>query len=139
MRKQRSKRPAVSGPILPLDEVPEFELLPDAEDPTGYTVLGMGDFVLGRVRRLLVDVGLEEVRYLVVDTTVSSLTHEKGVDRLVPIAWAELVGPRRQVRLPHLPGYRFARLPRYDAAAPAPDDVEFPRPAPDDPDWLESA
>jgi hypothetical protein len=59
-------------------------------------------------------------------------------ERLVPLAWGELVRMRRQVRLPHLSRFGFMRLPLYTPDA-VPTSVAFPTPHPDDPDLRDIA
>jgi hypothetical protein len=124
--------------IQPLDELTDYELETDLDDPTHYTVIGAADFVFGRVRRLLVDVDSQEVVYLVVNTRISNYAEGRGEERLVPLAWGELVRTRRQIRLPHLSRFGFLRLPHYQ-----PDDVPeviaFPVPNPEDPDLRDIA
>jgi hypothetical protein len=125
--------------IRPLDELTHFELELAEHDPTQFAVIGAGDFVLGRVSRLLVDVESNEVLYLVVNTRVSNYQDDRGEERLVPLAWAELVRNRRQVRLPQVSRFAFRMLPVYRAGEPVPDAVEFPRTAFEDLDFREIA
>lgn len=121
-----------SSTFMALDELEEYELLPGAIDPRRFVVLGARDFVLGRVRRLIVSVEREEVAYLVVNTGVSNFRDGKGEERLVPVEWAELVGHRRQVKLPHLSSLGFRRLPVYHPGGAVPAKVDFPQPLPDE-------
>jgi hypothetical protein len=115
-----------------LEELEDHELLPGITDPRRFAVLGARDFVLGRVRRLIVDLEKQEVAYLVVNTSMSNYRDGKGEERLVPVGWAELVGHRRQAKLPHLTSMGFRRLPVYHPGSPIPGKVEFPQPLPDE-------
>jgi hypothetical protein len=115
-----------------LDELEQYELLPGVSDPCRFAVLGRRDFVLGRVRRLIVDLEEQEVAYLVVNTSMSNYRDGKGEERLVPVAWAELISHRGQVKLPHLTSLGFRRLPVYHPGSPIPAKVEFPQPLPDE-------
>lgn len=123
--------------IKALDELPDYELELGQDDPTQFTVIGAGDFVLGRVRRLLVDLDAREVVYMVVNTRISNFAEGRGEERLVPLAWGELVRCRRQVRLPQLSQFAFARLPHYQPDD-IPESVAFPA-IPDESDWREIA
>ena len=124
--------------IRPLDELTDYELEVDLDDPTQFTVIGAADFVFGRVRRLLVDLDTHEVVYLVVNTRISNYAEGRGEERLVPLAWGELVRMRRQVRLPHLSRFGFARLPLYQPDD-IPEAIDFPTPNPEDPDLRDIA
>jgi hypothetical protein len=124
--------------ICALDELTDYELESAVDDPTHYTVVGAADFVLGRVRRLLVDLDANEVLYLVVNTRISNYKEERGEERLVPLAWGELVRTRRQIVLPHLSRFGFKRLPLYQPDA-VPEAVAFPTPNPEDPDLRDIA
>jgi hypothetical protein len=124
--------------IRPLDELADFELETDHADPTHYAVIGAADFVFGRVRRLLVDLDRQEVVYLVVNTRISNYQEGRGEERLVPLAWGELVRTRRQIRLPHLSRFGFMRLPLYQPDD-IPEHVAFPTPNPEDPDLRDIA
>src|ERR1041384_4637400 len=115
-----------------LDELDAYELVPGLSDPRRFVVLGSRDFVLGRVRRLIVDLEREEVLYLVVNTAMSNFRDGKGEERLVPVGWAELLPHRRQVKLPHLSSLGFRRLPVYHPGGQIPAKVEFPLPLPDE-------
>jgi hypothetical protein len=106
--------------------------VPGTEDPTRYAVIGARDFVLGTVTRLIVDTQTDQIAYLVVNTRISNFREGRGEDRLVPVGWSELVGSRRQVRLPHLAWYAFRQLPLYLDGAPLPEQIEFPRPFEDE-------
>lgn len=124
--------------IRPFDELSEYELEADLNDPTHFTVIGAADFVFGRVRRLLVDLDSNEVVYLVVNTHISNFTEGRGEERLVPLAWGELVRMRRQFRLPHLSRFGFSRLPLYQPDD-IPEAIAFPTPNPEDPDLRDIA
>lgn len=124
--------------IHPLDELSDFELETDLNDPTQFTVIGEADFVLGRVQRLLVDLDTQEVVYLVVNTRISNFAEGRGEERLVPLSWGELVRMRRQVRMPQLSRFGFARLPLYQPDD-VPEAIAFPTPLPEDPDLREIA
>ena len=127
------------GKFRALDELEDYELDPNRTDPRRFAVLGAHDFVLGRVRRLLVSVERREVVYLVVSTAVSNFKDGKGEERLVPIAWAELVRQRRQVRLPQLSSFGFRRLPLYHPGGPVPAHVDFPQPMPEEIEYWDIA
>lgn len=120
--------------IRPFDELTDYELELADHDPTQFGVIGAADFVLGRVTRLLVDVTSGDVLYLVVNTRMSNYTDSRGEERLVPLAWAELIRNRRQVRLPQVSRYTFRLLPLYKAGETVPDAIDFPRLALEDPD-----
>lgn len=124
--------------IHPLDELSDFELETDMNDPTQFTVIGEADFVLGRVQRLLVDLDTQEVVYLVVNTRISNFAEGRGEERLVPLSWGELVRMRRQVRMPQLSRFGFARLPLYQPDD-VPEAIAFPTPLQEDPDLREIA
>ena len=111
--------------LIALDSLDAYELIPGHADPRSSVVLGTDDFVLGRVRRLIVSVEREEVVYLVVSTAMSNFTGAKGEERLVPLEWAELIPHRRQVKLPHLSSFGFRRLPVYLPGAALPSRVAF--------------
>jgi hypothetical protein len=121
-----------TGRFHALDELETHELLPGSIDPRRFAVLGGHDFVLGRVRRLIVDMVKQEVAYMVVNTSMSNFRDGKGEERLVPVAWAELLPQRRQAKLPHLTSLGFRRLPVYHPGGPIPAKVEFPLPLPDE-------
>jgi hypothetical protein len=125
--------------FLALDDLEAFELVPGNSDPRRFVVLGAHDFVLGRVRRLIVSVTREEVVYLVVNTSMSNFGDGKGEERIVPVAWSELVPHRRQVRLPHLSSLGFRRLPVYHPGGSIPVRVEFPHPLPDEIEYWDIA
>jgi hypothetical protein len=118
--------------FVALDELEAYELLPGLADPRRFVVLGARDFILGRVRRLIVDLSKQEVVYLVVNTAMSNFRDGKGEERLVPVAWAELVSHRRQVKLPQLSSPGFRRLPVYHPGGQVPAKVDFPLPLPDE-------
>lgn len=120
--------------IRPFDELSDYELELADQDPTQFVMVGASDFVLGRVKRLLVDVETGEVKYLVVNTRDSNYLDGRGEERLVPLAWAELVRNRRQVRVPQLSRYTFRLLPLYRPGEEVPESVDFPRLALEDPD-----
>jgi hypothetical protein len=124
--------------IRPFDELVDYELESQLHDPTHFTVVGAADFVLGRVRRLLVDLDSNEVVYLVVNTRISNYQDDRGEERLVPLAWGELVRTRRQFVLPHLSRFGFKRLPIYQPEA-IPEAIAFPPPNPEDPDLRDIA
>ena len=126
-------------PIRPLDELPAFELELQDRNPMHYVVVGAADFVLGRVKRLLVDTDRLEVVYAVVNTRLSTYRDDRGEDRLLPLDWAELVHMRRQVRLPHLSRVGFRQLPLYRADEPLPERGDFPAPSLEDPDLRDIA
>ena len=69
--------------IRPFDELSEYELEADLNDPTQFTVIGAADFVFGRVRRLLVDLDTNEVVYLVVNNTNEPGSHEVNVEHQI--------------------------------------------------------
>ncbi|MDB5096977.1 MAG: hypothetical protein JWM80_1398 [Cyanobacteria bacterium RYN_339] len=115
-----------------LDELEHYELVPGLPDPRRFAVLGSHDFVLGRVRRLIVDLEKREVAYMVVNTSMSNFHDGKGEERLVPVGWAELLPGRRQAKLPHLTSLGFRRLPVYHPGGPIPATVDFPLPMPDE-------
>lgn len=125
-------------PIMPIEDLPEFELEHAAHSPMHYAVVGAADFVLGRVRTLLVDTRRHEVAYLVVSTRMAPDAGATAEERLVPLSWVELVHMRRQVRLPHLSRLAFRRLPLYEPGA-VPEAVEFPTPSLEDPDMRDIA
>lgn len=131
--------PQSTSRLICLDELTDYELAPGGEDPTRFTVIGQGDFVLGTVARLIVDPVREEVVYLVVNTRISNFRESRGEERLVPLAWCELMPVRRQARLPQLPWYAFRLLPLFRAEGPLPESIEFPRPFSDDLDLPEIA
>lgn len=120
--------------IRPFDELAEYEFELADHDPTQFLVVGASDFVLGRVKRLLVDVETGDVVYLVVNTRDSNYLDGRGDERLVPLAWAELVPSRRQVRLPQVSRYTFRLLPPYRPLEEVPESIDFPRLALEDPD-----
>lgn len=125
--------------IRPMDELAAFELELGDENPMHYAVIGASDFVLGRVKGLLVDTRRLEVVHMVVNTCQSTYRDDRGEDRLVPLAWAELVHMRRQVRLPHLSRMGFRQLPLYRPGEDAPEAIDFPAPHADDPDLRDIA
>ena len=118
--------------FTPLEDLAEYELLPGVINPLMFTVLGAGDFVLGRVRRLIASVERGEVVYLVVNTGVSNYRDAKGEERLVPVAWTDFLPHRRQVRLPQLSPVGFRHLPLYHPGGTIPAQIDFPKPLPDE-------
>lgn len=126
-------------PIRPLDELTAFELELDENNPLHYVVVGAADFVLGRIKRLLVDTERLEVVYVVVNTRQSTYRDDRGEDRLLPLDWGELVHMRRQLRLAHLSRVGFRQLPLYRPDEPLPERIEFPAPSLEDPDLRDIA
>lgn len=130
------KQTVVSGTPRPdlttLADLQDHELAPGTIDPTQFVVLGLHEFVLGRVRRLVVSRKRQEVVYLVVSTATSNFRDSLGEERLVPAAWASLVPHRRQAVLPHLTPMGFRCLPIYHAGGTIPDQIDFPAPHPDE-------
>lgn len=120
-------------PIVALDALDSHELTPGHVDPTRFTVIGASDFVLGSVAHLLVDPDRGEVIYLVVNTRLSAYREGRGEERLLPLAWTDLLASRRQVRVPRISRYSFRMLPLYDPSA-IPAQIEFPRLGFEDPD-----
>lgn len=125
--------------FVPFDELRDYELAPQAVDPTLYLVVGRDGFVFGRVRRLIARRDLGEIVYLVVTTSPSNFREGRGEERLLPLAWAELAPMRAQVQVPQLSPLAFRRLPLYRPGASLPTAIPFPRPTPEEVEFWDIA
>lgn len=99
--------------VVPLDELPDFEVAEGDPDVRGWEVLASDGTRIGEVDDLLIDTDAMKVRYLDVDLTSD---FDAGEDRhiLVPIGYARLDDRDDRVIVDELSGADIATLPVYD-------------------------
>jgi photosynthetic reaction center H subunit len=94
--------------IVPLRADGEFHVEPRDPDPRGMDVIGADREVAGKVTDIWVDRSESLIRYLEIE--VGRQGQARRV--LLPITFARVDGPRRQVTVKAILGSQFAEVPR---------------------------